>query len=94
MALGQRRKKHSDEFKARVALEAVKGVKTLSELSSAYGVHPTLIGHWKRQLIAGSGKVFSRASGGSARSEEEIVAPLYEEIGRLKMELDWLKKKL
>jgi transposase-like protein len=94
MAVGQRRKKHSDEFKARVALEAVKGVKTLSELSSAYGVHPTVIAHWKRQLIAGAGTVFSRGSGGSARSEEEIVAPLYEEIGRLKMELDWLKKKL
>lgn len=91
--MGQRRKKHSDEFKARVALEAVKGVKTLSELSSAHQVHPTVIGHWKRQLISGAPMVFSRGSGRGVRSEEELTAPLYEEIGRLKMEMDWLKKK-
>jgi len=92
--VGQRRKKHSDEFKARVSLEAVKGVKTLSELSSVHGVHPTVIAHWKRQLVEGAAVVFSRAVGGSTRTEEEIAAPLYEEIGRLKMELNWLKKKL
>lgn len=92
--MGHKRKKHSDEFKARVALEAVEGVKTLSELSSAHGVHPTVIAHWKQQLVEGAAAVFSRAVGGSARTEEEIAAPLYEEIGRLKMELNWLKKKL
>ena len=92
--MGQRRKRHSDEFKARVSLEAVKGVKTLSELSSVHGVHPTVIAHWKRQLVEGAAVVFSRAVGGSTRTEEEIAAPLYEEIGRLKMELNWLKKKL
>lgn len=91
--MGQRRKKHSDEFKAKVALEAVKGVKTLSELSSAYQVHPTVIGHWKRQLISGAPMVFVRGLGMGVRSEEELTAPLYEEIGRLKMEMDWLKKK-
>ena len=88
----KKRRKHSDEFKARVALEAVRGVKTLSELSSAYGVHPTVIAQWKRQLLDGAAGVFSRANGTNGRSEEEISAPLYEEIGRLKMELDWLKK--
>ena len=92
--MGKKRRKHSDEFKARVALEAVRGVKTLSELSSTYGVHPTVIAQWKRQLLDGAAGVFSRANGVKARSEEEISAPLYEEIGRLKMELDWLKKKL
>ncbi|MFH1220890.1 MAG: transposase, partial [Candidatus Eisenbacteria bacterium] len=56
--MGQRRKKHSDEFKARVSLEAVKGVKTLSELSSVHGVHPTVIAHWKRQLVEGAAVVF------------------------------------
>jgi transposase-like protein len=90
----KKRRKHSDEFKARVALEAVRGVKTLSELSSTYGVHPTVIAQWKRQLLDGAAGVFSRANGTSGRSEEEISAPLYEEIGRLKVELDWLKKKL
>jgi len=93
-AMGQKRKRHSDEFKARVALDAVKGVKTLSELSSAHGVHPTVIAHWKRQLLDGAAGVFSRAAGGSVRTEGEITAPLYEQIGRLKMEVDWLKKKL
>ena len=92
--MGQKQKKHSDEFKARVALEAVRGVRTLSELSSAHGVHPTVIAHWKRQLVDGAATVFSRAVGNGLRTEEEITAPLYEEIGRLKMEVDWLKKKL
>ena len=90
----KKRRKHSDEFKARVALEAVRGVKTLSELSSTYGVHPTVIEQWKRQLLNGAAEVFSRTNGTNGRSEEEISAPLYEEIGRLKVELDWLKKKL
>ena len=90
----KKRRKHSDEFKARVALEALRGVKTLSELSAAYGVHPTVIAQWKRQLLDGAAGVFSRGNGVNGRSEEEISAPLYEEIGRLKMELDWLKKKL
>jgi len=92
--MGQKRKKHSDEFKARVALEAVRGVRTLSELSSAHSVHPTVIAHWKRQLVDGAATVFSRAVGNGLRTEEEITAPLYEEIGRLKVEVDWLKKKL
>jgi putative transposase len=92
--MAKRRRKHSDEFKARVALEAVKGVKTLSELSSTYGVHPTVIAHWKRQLIEGAAGVFSRGNGPGGKGGEELAAPLYEEIGRLKMEVDWLKKKL
>lgn len=90
--MGQKRVRRSDEFKARVALEAVQGVKSLSELSSAHRVHPTVIALWKRKLLEGAASLFAR--GGSGRSEEQITAPLYEEIGRLKMELDWLKKKL
>ena len=91
--MSQKRKRHSDEFKARVALEAVKGIRTLSELGSEYRVHPTVIAHWKRQLVSGAVEVFSRASGRNGRTEEELTAPLFEEIGRLKMEMDWLKKK-
>ena len=88
-----KRRRHTDEFKARVALEAVKGVKTAAELSSAYRVHPTVIAHWKKQLVTGAPMVF--ASGASnGKGEEELTRPLYEEIGRLKMEVDWLKKKL
>jgi len=92
--MAKKRRRHSDEFKARVALEAVKGVKTLSELSAAHGVHPTVIAQWKKQLLDGAAGIFSRGNGAIGKSEEEIAAPLYEEIGRLKMEVDWLKKKL
>ena len=92
--MAQKRRKHSDEFKAKVAMEALKEVRTLSELSSAYKVHPTVIAHWKRRLREGAAGVFGHGPGGSGRSEEELTAPLYEEIGRLKMEVDWLKKKL
>ena len=92
--MAKKRRKHSDEFKARVALEAVRGVKTLSELSSTYRVHSTVIAQWKRQFLDGAAGVFSRENGAHGKSEDEISAPLYEEIGRLKMELDWLKKKL
>lgn len=92
--MSQKRRKHSDEFKAKVALEAIKGVRTLSELSSFFGVHPTVIAHWKRMLVDGAPEVFSLGAGGSLKSEEEITGPLYEQIGRLQMEVDWLKKKV
>lgn len=92
--MAQKRKTHSEAFKARVALEAIKGVQTLGELSAAHGVHPTVIAHWKRQLLEGAPDVFRRGPAGGVRSEEAVTAPLYQEIGRLKMELEWLKKKL
>jgi len=92
--MSKKKRKHSDEFKAKVALEAVKEVRTLSELSSLFGVHPTVVAHWKRMLVQGAPGVFSRGEGGTPKTEEEIAAPLYEQIGRLQMEVDWLKKKL
>lgn len=92
--MNRKRKKHTDDMKARVALEAIKGVRTLSELSAAYGVHPTVIAQWRRQLIERAAEVFSRGNATGGRSEQELTAPLYEEIGRLKIEIDWLKKKL
>lgn len=92
--MSQKRKTHSEMFKARVAVEAIKGVRTLSELSATHGVHPTVIAHWKRQLLDGAPEVFRRGPVGGGRSEEVVTAPLYQEIGRLKMELEWLKKKL
>ena len=91
--MAQKRKTHAEEFKARVAVEAIKGVRTLSELSAAHGVHPTVIAYWKRQLLDGAPEVFRRGLVGTGRSEEVVTAPLYQEIGRLKMELAWLKKK-
>ena len=90
----QKRKTHSEAFKARVAMDAVKGVHTLRELSATHGVHSTVIAQWKRQLVQGAPELFRRAPGRGIRNDEELTAPLYQEIGRLKMELEWLKKKL
>jgi putative transposase len=92
--MGTKRKVHSDEFKAKVAMEAAKGVRTLSELSSMFAIHPTVISHWKRQLLEGAPSVFSNGRSGKDMTEAELTAPLYEEIGRLKVEVDFLKKKL
>ena len=88
----KKRSIYTTQFKSKVAIEAVKGVHTLSELSSQYSVHPTLIGQWKQRLVQGAPDLFE-GSVHTAKSEEELTAPLFEEIGRLKMELDWLKKK-
>ena len=66
----------------------------MSELSAMHGVHPTVIAQWKRQLVEGAAQSFRRGLGATGKSEQELTAPLYEEIGRLKVEVDWLKKKL
>ena len=90
--MGQKRKRHSAEFKAKVALEALKGLKTVTELGSEYAVHPTQISQWKRQLQSGARELFGQSRIREARDQEVAQAKLYEEIGRLKMELDWIKK--
>ena len=92
--MSKKRRQYNEAFKAKVALEAIKGVQTLGELSSRYKIHSTVIAQWKRQLVRGAVEVFSRNGSGLGRSEEELTGPLYEEIGRLKVEVDWLKKKL
>lgn len=91
---GRPRRRHSSEFKARVALEALKGQKTLNELASEFGVHPVQIAQWKRQLLDASADVFeSSASRRGEREQEQLVEQLYQEIGQLKVEVDWLRKK-
>lgn len=92
--MGKKRSRPSPAFKAKVALAAVKEVKTVSELSSQYKVHSTQIHHWKRQLLAGVEEIFTKPGSGSrGKEDQEVQAELYEQIGRLKMELEWLKKK-
>lgn len=91
--MGKKRKHHSESFKAKVALEAVKGVHTLSELASRYKVHPTQIAQWKKQLLEQAPACFERGRSGGAVDTEALTAPLYQEIGRLKMEVDFLQKK-
>ncbi len=88
-----KRKQHSASFKAQVALAALKGDRTVNELASRYGVHPTLIHAWKKQLLAGAEAVFANGRGTTADVGAE-KAELFEQIGRLKMELEWLKKKV
>jgi transposase-like protein len=88
------RRRHSSEFKAQVALEALKGQKTLNELASEFGVHPVQIAQWKRQLLEASAGVFENgAAGRREREQEQLVEQLYQEIGQLKVEVDWLRKK-
>ena len=87
------RKSYPADFKAKVALEAVKGERSLSELASRYEVHPNQIGQWRKKLLSGMTEVFSEHRQRQEQNGEAEKARLYEEIGRLKVELDWLKKK-
>ncbi len=87
------RKRYTAAFKSKVALEAIKEQKTLSEIASEYEIHPNQVSQWKRQLQDGLQNIFT-ASRQSNRSDEKEKDKLYTEIGRLKVELDWLKKKL
>ena len=90
--MGKQRQKHSDSFKAKVALDAIRGMKTLAQLSSEYQVHQSRICAWKKLLLSNAADLFSSGKSGSGKSEEELTAPLYEQIGRLQMDLNWLKK--
>ncbi len=89
-----KRKQHTPAFKAQVALAALKGDRTVNELASQYGVHPTLIHGWKKQLLASAEQVFTNGRHAATADTEAQKAELFEQIGRLKMELEWLKKKL
>lgn len=88
------RKKFSPSFKAKVALEAIKGLKTVAQIASEHQVHATQVNAWKKQFLESAYSVFESKSKKAAPSKDEITAPLYEEIGRLKMEVKWLGKKL
>lgn len=88
-----RRKNFTGEFKAKVALEAIRGNKTVNELGQEYGVHPTQVGLWKRELQEQAASLFDVKRGPKPAAPSASPERLYSEIGRLKMELDWLKKK-
>ena len=87
------RKSYTAEFKAKVALEAVKGDRSLSELAGRYEVHPSQIGQWRQALLSRLPELFTDRRRRQEEDEAAEVSRLYEEIGRLKVELDWLKKK-
>ncbi len=89
------KRRHSAQFKFRVASEALGELKTINEIASEYGVHPTMVRRWKKQLQQDGATLFAKSTSERKRVEEQSAkeAELYEQIGRLKMELEWLKKK-
>lgn len=87
------RKRYGSKFKAKVALEALKGEKTAAELASRYGVHSSQITRWKKQVMEMLPEVFSNKQEKELAEAEELQGELYKQIGQLKVELDWLKKK-
>lgn len=89
----KKRKIFSGPQKAKVALEAVKGTKTLNEIAQEYGVHPNQVGQWKKELLENAGSLFEGKRGPKPSSTESDAERLCAKIGQLTMELDWLKKK-
>lgn len=87
------RKTYSAEFKAKLALEVIKGNRTLTEIASEAQVHPNLLTAWKRQLLESLPSVFSDKRAQENKEQEALTDQLYQQIGQLKVELDFLKKK-
>ncbi|OPY13685.1 MAG: Transposase [Syntrophus sp. PtaB.Bin075] len=87
------RRQHDAAFKAKVALEALKEEKTLAQISSEYGVHVNQIRQWRQQLLSMIPELFSDRRKKAEKDRDELEAELYQQIGQLKVELDWLKKK-
>jgi len=92
--MATQRKRYSAEFKARVALEALKGHNTVNEVARTYGVHPTQITHWRHRLQQEMPEIFSARRAQREDEHDALQAQLYQQIGQLKVEWDWLKKKL
>lgn len=90
----KQRKSYSGELKARVAIAAIKGQETINEIASRYDVHPNLVSLWKKQAQDQLPGMFADRRARDARDEEELRNGLYQQIGQLKVELDWLKKKV
>ena len=87
------RKQHTADFKAKVAVEAIRGIRPVNELAVKFGVHPVQISHWKKQAVSGLPEIFASRRGRNGNGLEAEKTVLFEQIGRLKMDLEWLKKK-
>ncbi|MBV8089102.1 MAG: transposase [Alphaproteobacteria bacterium] len=89
--MGVKRKQHSAEFKARVAMAALSGAKTLAELSSEFGVHPTMISTWRQELMKRAGELFARGNKASTADDaQKVIDDLHRKIGQLQVERDFL----
>jgi transposase len=91
--MGRKRRNFSPEFKAKIALEALKEIHTIAEIAQKYELHPVQVSKWKKELKDNVGDVFKNSRKTDEKNKELEEAKLYEKIGRLEMELDWLKKK-
>ena len=89
----RQKRSYSASFKVKVALAALKGDSTANELAAAHQIHPTLVSNWKKALLDGAESLFAAGSGPAKGAEQPDVGELFEQIGRLKMELEWVKKK-
>ena len=90
----QNRRQHSPAFKAKVAMEAIKGAETIAELASRFEVHPSQINKWKRELVEGAAGIFGGDHNHNEKGGEKLTAQLYQQIGQLKVEKDFLEKGL
>jgi len=91
--MSNQRKKYSPEFKAKVALAALKNDETVTDLAARFGVHPTMIHNWKRTILESASDIFDKGQK-SKKQSEDTVDELYRQIGKLKVERDFLSKKL
>ena len=91
--MGKQRRQFGAGFKAKVALEAIKGQRTVQEIASTFSVHPNQVAQWKRQALENLTELFADGRRRADLSDEELKSELYRQIGRLQMEIEWLKKK-
>jgi len=92
--MSRQRRRFSSAIKARVAIEAIKGHRSVAELAGEHQVHPSQITQWKKQLLDSAEQFFSDRRVTEKKDQEELLAKLYQQIGQMKVELDWLQKKL
>jgi putative transposase len=93
--MARTRRRFDGKFKSKIALEAIRGLRTISEIAKQYQIHPNQVTLWKKQLLDSAEEVFESSPSSSKKSNDEPeAAELYEQIGRLKVELEWLKKKV
>jgi putative transposase len=92
--MARTRRRFDASLKAKIALEALRELRTVSEIAKQYRVHPNQVTLWKKQLVAQAAEVFESPGAKAAKSDEPQAGELYEQIGRLKVELEWLKKKV
>jgi putative transposase len=90
--MSKQRKSYSADFKAQIAIAAIKGQYTVNEIAAQYSVHPNQVMAWKKQALAAIPDLFSARRARQPQSDEELKAQLYQQIGQRKVELDWLKK--